>query len=398
MLKPVLDAEGNVIDNEWDIDGIGDFFTYMGNMTAVSLPYMGVTAAGALTAPVGMIAPASMYTGMTWNDMEGENKDKSATLAVAGGLTMTVLDRLGITLLMGKVPGTLLSPRYRKVMVKKWMKKNPGKTEAQGREAIANMTRMAAAELIGSATKVAKGQLTYGNIIRSFAARAGMGFGIESSTEVGQELTQYLAATMGSDKPFDSIELNNRLVNALVAGGTLGAGFTIPGTAVDVGQWTDVNVRAGPSQDKRMSTEQKWHEEENSHRHDRYREGDVIPPDKKVGDIKPGGKFKLSKSKSIQDNMDDYRKGAKKRKATAKRRAVAQEKQINILRNQLTLTNLTATQRNDIQQRIKELEELKEQEAKSKMKFEDKVEAGRKQYKARDYWEKFKAAANNLPV
>ena len=398
VLKPTLDAEGNVIGNEWDIDGIGEFFTYMGNMTAVSLPYMGVTAAGAITAPVGMVMPASMYTGMVWNDMEGENKDKSATLAVAGGLTMTVLDRLGIKLLMGKMPGTLLSPRYRDVMVKKYMRKNPGTTEAQAKAAIGNMTRIAAAELIGSAAKVAKSQLTYGNILRSFAARAGTGFGIESSTEVGQELTQYLAATLGSDKPFDSLELYNRLTNALIAGGTLGSAFSVPGTAYDVGAWTDVNVRSGPGQDERRSTEQGWHEEENRHRHDRYREGDEIPEGKKVGDIKPGGKFKLSKSKSIQDNFDDFSKANKRRKAAAKRRLKAQNVQINTFKSQLSSPEFTAEQKNTIQQRLTELEALKVKEEKALMSFQDRVEAGRKQYKARDYWEKFKDAANNLPV
>ena len=52
ILKYKLDDDGNVTGNEWDIDGVGGFFEYMGNMTAMALPYMGVTIGGAALAPV----------------------------------------------------------------------------------------------------------------------------------------------------------------------------------------------------------------------------------------------------------------------------------------------------------------------------------------------------------
>ena len=400
VLKPILDDAGNTLGNEWDVDGVGEFFEYIGNMTMVSLPYMGVTAAGAMTAPIGMVAPVSMYTGMTWNDMEGENKDKSATLAVAAGITMSVLDRAGIRLLMGKMTGTLLSPKYRSEMVKAYITKHGG-TESTAKAAIAKMTRMEAAKLVGNAAKVAKDQLTYGNVLRSFAARAGVGFGIESSTEVGQELTQYLAATLGSDKPFDSVELHNRLVNAFIAGGTLGAGFSVPGTAVDVGAWKDVEVRKAPAEEKRRSQEQKWYDEENLKYHDRWKEGEALPPDAKIGDIKPGGEFKFApngRPPNIEDNFDAFRKAAKRRQVAAKRRSRAQETQIQTLQLQLADPQLSTDERRTIEFRIKELRELKEKEAKVKGEFKDKEEAGRSQLKARDFWEKFKDAANNFPI
>ena len=174
---------------------------------------------------------------------------------------MTVLDRLGIRLLMGKMTGNLLSPKFRNKAIEKLKEINPDMTDAVARSTLANHTRMAAAELVGDAAKVAKEQLKYGNILRSFAARAGVGFGIESKTEVGQELAQYLASTYGSDKPFDTVELHNRLVNAFVAGGTLGSAFSVPGTAYDIGAWTDVHVRQIPAQDNKLSEEMKIFEE-----------------------------------------------------------------------------------------------------------------------------------------
>ena len=124
------------------------------------------------------------------------------------------------------------------------------------------MTRLESAKLVKHAAEIAKDQLKYGNILRSFAARSAQGFGVESTTEVGQELAGYTAAVIGSDKNFDSVELHNRLLNAFIAGGTLGAGFGVPGTIYDAGAWADVAVRTGPKEDKRLSDEGRWAEEE----------------------------------------------------------------------------------------------------------------------------------------
>jgi len=270
ILKPVLDEAGNVIDNEWDVNGLSGFFEYIGNMGAMAIPYMGVTAGATLAAPMtygaSMSIPVVMYTGQTWNEMEGE--DKSATLAAAAGVTMTVLDRLGIQGLMGGVKGVnLLSKDSRDKMIDAWIKKNKkgivnDTNKAAARNAIDKMTRLESAKLVKHAAEIAKDQLKYGNILRSFAARSAQGFGVESTTEVGQELAGYTAAVIGSDKNFDSVELHNRLLNAFIAGGTLGAGFGVPGTIYDAGAWADVAVRTGPKEDKRLSDEGRWAEEE----------------------------------------------------------------------------------------------------------------------------------------
>ena len=300
LLTPELDEEGNVIGNDWDVEGIGGFFEYVGNMAAVSLPYMGVTFAGALAAPVtggtslaaatgvsalsgvgvSMLAPVSMYAGQTWNEMEGDKK--SATLASAAGITMAVLDRLGIKGLMGLggTGGTLLKKSTRDQIVKKILKENvdirriersqglkgrqltPKLTEAGARAMLAKQTRMVAVSYLDDAAKKAKEQLTARNMLRALTVRGGLGFGIESTTEVGQELTGYLAAVFGSDKQFDAVQLTDRLTNAAIAGGTLGAGFSVPGTAADVGAWTDVAVRQAPAEADRLHQEEQWRESE----------------------------------------------------------------------------------------------------------------------------------------
>ena len=50
-----------------------------------------IGAAGALAIGVG--APATIYTGQVWNEMEGE---KNAAVAIGAGVTQAALDRLGI--------------------------------------------------------------------------------------------------------------------------------------------------------------------------------------------------------------------------------------------------------------------------------------------------------------
>ena len=403
ILKPVLDPYGKVIDNEWDVNGVGEFFEYAGNMLAVSLPYMGVTAAGALLSPMtggaalatatgvgaarlagaSMMAPVSMYTGMTWNDMEGD--DRSATLAVASGVTMAVLDRLGIHLLMGKMTGTLLSPRYREAMAEAFKNKPvnvaAGMTIAEARGAVAKMTRMEAAKLVGNAANVAKEQLKYGNILRAFGARAGVGFGIESSTEVGQELTQYMAATLGSDRPFDTVELHNRMVNAFIAGGTLGSAFSVPGTAYDVGAWTDVQVRKSPAEDWRKSEESRMQKEQDAHLHTYWEEGDTLPEGVKVGDIKQH--YAHGPAPTIQSNFTDLKKDAQHREASAR-------VELETLQLQLADPQISDEVRQNTEARIRELREVTN--------FDEKKKLGRKQLKAREIWQKIKDAAKAFPI
>jgi len=314
ILKPVLDADGNVIDNEWDTGGVSGFFEYIGNMGAMAMPYMGVTAGATLAAPItggtSLAVPVAMYTGQTWNDMEGDNK--SATLAAAAGITMTVLDKLGIVGLMGGTKGiSILSKDSREKMVNAWVKKYKkgdmsADNKALARNAIEKMTRLESAKLVKHAAEIAKDQLQYGNILKSFAARSAQGFGVESTTEVGQELTGYMASVIGSDKHFDSVELHNRLINAFIAGGTLGAGFGVPGTIYDVGQWTDVAVRTGVAEDKRLSQEGKYAEEE-------ARRGNEYATDDKGNILKDAYGQQIIKKRGSPRSVDDIAIAAAKR-------------------------------------------------------------------------------------
>ena len=253
-LKPVLDNQGNVIGNEWDIDSLGTFFEYLGNNAAISLPYMGITVAGTMASPftggLSLLAPVATYTGQTWNEMEGDSENKSASLAIASGVTQAALDRLGLQALIGGA--SILKKETRDAAVKAIVTRD-GVSEEVAKNMVANATRLEVANFAGAASQVAKDQLKARNVLRSLLGSSAKGLAGEATTEAAQEAAGYMAAVVGSDKTFDAIEMQERLINATIAGGTLGAGFALPGVTYDVGAWTDVAVRQAPDEQKRLS-------------------------------------------------------------------------------------------------------------------------------------------------
>ena len=253
--KPIIDKNGVVTGNEWDIKGVGEFFEYLGTNAAVSIPYMANTVGATLlsgpTFGLSMLSPAAVYTGQTWNEMEGDNKN--AGLAIAAGVTQAILDRIG---LQGLIGGSILKKTTRDAAIKKIMASGVGKAVAE--QTLAKLTRVEVAKFVGSAAEVAKAQLKSRNVLRALVAQSAKGFASESMTEGAQELTAYMAAVAGSDKVFDAVELESRLLNAFIAGGTMGSTFAIPGVAYDAGAWADVAVRQLPAEAKRLSFAGKW--------------------------------------------------------------------------------------------------------------------------------------------
>ena len=67
---------------------------------------------------------------------------------------------------------------------------------------------------------------------------------------------------LGSDKTWDWNDANDRMINAVIAGGTLGSAFSVPGTLYDAGAWADIAVRQAPAEAKRLSQAGKYAEEE----------------------------------------------------------------------------------------------------------------------------------------
>ena len=231
-----------------------EFLEYVGNMAAVSLPYMAVTLGGAALGGVFATAPAIVYAGQTWNEMEG---DKSASLAIGAGISMAVLDRLGIR---GIANTGVMNAQGRQAIVAQLTAR--GLTTEQAENQLIQATRLEAAKLSGDAVKFAREQSGVRATIRQLLKGAGIGAGSEGLTEVGQETVGYLAAVAGSDKEYSDAELLDRMVNAAIGGGVLGGAFTVPGTAYNTGAWKDVQHRLAPADAKRRSLQNRWAEQE----------------------------------------------------------------------------------------------------------------------------------------
>ena len=156
-------------------------------------------------------------------------------------------------------------------------------------------------QLAGDAAQVAGQQLRARNVLRGFAGAAGKGLLSEASTEAAQELTAYIAATQGSDKVFNAAELQERLINASIAGGTLGSAFAVPGTAYDVGAWADVAVRQADAEAKRLSRAGQFAKEEV----DKHGRVQTIQELNEENDIKSGARSQTIKH--WQDRVKEYK-------------------------------------------------------------------------------------------
>ena len=252
-----------VLTNYRDIEGVGDALQYVGNMAAISLPYMVSTIGAAALAPVtgglSFAAPASIYAGQVWNEMGGyEDEERNPALAVMAGISMAALDRLGIA---GLSNTTLLTTAGRNQVIEELAKKGIGREAAE--QQLIQATRLEAAKLSGEAAQFAKDMLTKQNILRTTLASVATNAGREGVTEIAQETVAYLAAVAGSPtKEYNPAELLERIEHAAVGGFALGGSFAVPGVAYDIGQWTDVAYRAAPADLRHQTRQSRWREQE----------------------------------------------------------------------------------------------------------------------------------------
>ena len=248
-----------------EVEGIGDFLEYTGNLAAMSLPYMGLTIGAAVTAPLtgglSFTAPAAVYGGQVWNEMGKTGEvEKNAALAVGAGISMAVLDRLGISAIANN---SLLSTAGRKKIIDELVSK--GMTEDAAKATLVGATRVESAKMMGDAALAAKEVLNKKNIARTILQNYGTGALGEGITEVGQEAIAGLAAHYGSGKganEFDWDGFTERLQNAAIGGAVLGGAFSVPATAYDTGAWTDAIYRQMPADLSKQSRQSRWREDE----------------------------------------------------------------------------------------------------------------------------------------
>ena len=246
---------------------IGEVGEFIGSNLVMSIPFMGVTMASMATAPLTLNAsltiPVAMYSGLILDEMPGNIQDKSYGVAVVGGAIAASLDRLGLRGALGGFNSQhFLTGESKQVAIDALMNATGdplaraaatlgkeagnaatvGLSKAQAEEVLTRLTKRELASYAKDAGEFASKQYAKGHILKELTKRLTAGAAFEGSTEMLQELTQYTAAVIGSEKTWDYEELESRLASALVAGGTLGGAFSVPTTVFKAGQWYDAGI------------------------------------------------------------------------------------------------------------------------------------------------------------
>ena len=322
--KDKINSYGTTLTDYRDVDGIMDAISFISNNMALSLPYMAVTAGGIMVgnlatpgiAALGLgakgfqaarygaqtLAPSSVYSGMTWNEMEGE---KSAAIAFGSGIAQATLDRLGIFGIsrIGKAPKKLFNEAseqltnlqktiklgktkngtYKKNKLGKASKEaedifnrlagstlgarfglSAGKelTKEQAEQVVASASRREIADMFKDGARIAKEQYAGKRVLMDIVKNSGRAGLSEGITELGQEVTGYMSAVIGSDKVFDMNELKHRAVTAAIVGTAVGGPLGAPGTVYNAAAWHNVDRLIGNAELNEASESYQFAEQE----------------------------------------------------------------------------------------------------------------------------------------
>ena len=249
-----------------DIDGAYDTMIWLANNAAMSVPYMALALGtlavanvatpligATLALPLGISATSAVYAGQTYNEMSGNRDPK---IAMMSGVVQATLDRLGLAAVFSKgvMPKKLLDTALLELIAR-------GVPREVAQAQIATATKRELVGFAGDAAKVAKQQIRGKELFKSIASKSGAASAGEGLTELGQEATNYLAATAGSDKVFDFDELNKRMMTAAITGGALGLGFSVPFQASNHVGWANIAYGAQEGDGSEISDASAWADE-----------------------------------------------------------------------------------------------------------------------------------------
>lgn len=256
--------QGQILTSYEDVDSFSDAVDFIANNTLLSIPYMGITAAAAVTAPltggVSLLAPVSIYTGQTWNEMGDQirhtDKERSASVAIASGVAQAALDRLGLAGITGAGGKELYKRGVQALIDQRGMSKQLAEAT------MAQATKREMATLLGDVGDVAREQLKAKHLTTDLLKRMRTGALTEATTEGLQEAIAGIGADIGSDTAIDWNDIQSRAINGMVAGGTLGASFSVPGAAMDAGQWANIAWGVEPEDARVTAAATKYAREE----------------------------------------------------------------------------------------------------------------------------------------
>ncbi len=237
-------------DGDWTLDSASKFTDFVITNAAMSAPYMVSTILSVAAAPftygASLAIPAVIYTGQTYNEQE----EKNAPIALASGVAQGVLDYFGLKAVNKAAGGFIKDAATRKEVVKELAEAKFGGDLLQAEKALGQQT----IKELTNISKVAKDSLAsqFGNKYIGISKDTGKAFlkgsAGEALTETTQEFIGALGATNFDLSKLDENELQNRLLNAAVAGGTLGGTLSAVGQAkVNVGIMGALDAQKAPN-------------------------------------------------------------------------------------------------------------------------------------------------------
>lgn len=228
-----------------DVDSVKKGFEYVINNIAVAAPQMlsmfgsmavavPVTAvAGPIAGGVVALSPIAIVSaGQTYNEMEGDRGAPQFLAASLAGIGVSSLERFGLSKLIS--PGKVLSEEGERIITEALKKKakEAGKvmTTAQAKGVYSKVVRTE----IANFTKGLSLRMTP-EMIRDFSLaevgkRGLQGLLVEGGTEIAQDALMMGTAAATSDTTFSEQEIQDRLINAGLAGSSVGGPLSIAGS------------------------------------------------------------------------------------------------------------------------------------------------------------------------
>ena len=216
-----FDEEGN-----WQIDGFMEAVDYVIGNSIQSSPYLVTSVIGFLH-PLLLTVPTFIYSGQTYAEQDDDKKDISD--AAISGLGQAIVDRVGVGFLFPGAKNFIKNKDVREKLID-IITEAKGFDRADAEELLKTLTatelkQVADASKKVIAEKVKDKYLTISD--RGVAVlKAGAG---EALTEALQETIGFMGARGFDTSALQTTEYKNRIMNATVAGGTLGSGFSIIG-------------------------------------------------------------------------------------------------------------------------------------------------------------------------
>jgi hypothetical protein len=222
------------VNNVGDVKSFADFGNYTAGLVGSAAPYLfGIMGSaglatllagpGALAAGIGALPAALVYSGQTYNDMEGTMEQKNAGIAFTVGVGMSALDMIGLRGILK--PADLLRKDVTKQIAKAYAKENKVSPEAALKIVNAAM-KSSSGELVKGLSGLVSLQISKKALGKQVLADVREGAVKEGITEVGQETLGYGGAVLGSEKEFDTSEFGNIALNSLIGGALIGGGIS----------------------------------------------------------------------------------------------------------------------------------------------------------------------------